>query len=91
MSENKSEKSECKKFLKKIHEEQVLFHRFVTSIYVIWSKKNFVDSLLFLLFYLSIHYYFCCHGDIDFTSNWILTNLSSQLVSGENLIVTGQG
>ena len=43
LSENKCEKSECKKFLKKIHEEQVLFKRFVTSIYVMRSKKKFVE------------------------------------------------
>ena len=43
MSENKSEKSECKKFLEKNYEEQVLFQRFVTSIYVMRSKKNFVE------------------------------------------------
>ena len=45
LSESKSEKSECKKFLKKIHEEQALFQRFVTSIYVMRSKKNFVEPL----------------------------------------------
>ena len=35
--------------------------------------------------------FYCCHGDIDFASNLILTNFSSQSVGGENLIMTGQG
>ena len=34
---------------------------------------------------------YCCHSDIDFSNNYILTNFNSNPITGENFVAIRQG
>ena len=57
-----------------------------------WSRIFSSRSRLRKIRVLSISKYFvyCCHSDIDFTKNCILTNFNSLSITGEMFVAIGQ-
>ena len=54
----------------------------------IFSSRS--DRLKFVHNSISKFFVYCCHSDIDFTKNHILTNCYSKSITGENFVAIGQ-
>ena len=58
-----------------------------------WNRIFSSRSRLHKIRILSISNFvvYCCHSDIDFSNNYILTNFNSNPITGENFVAIRQG
>ena len=64
-------------------------HHTLSSWYRIFSSRSRSRKIRIL----SISKFFvdCCHNDVDFTKNCILTNFNTYSITGEKFVAIGQG
>ena len=59
--------------------------------YYILRRNSRSRSRKIRILSISKFFVYCCHIDIDFTKNCILTNRNSFSITGENFVAIGQG
>ena len=64
-------------------------HYAISSWGQIFSSRSRLRKIRILP--ISKSFVYCCHSDIDFTNNCILTNFNSYSITGENFVAIEQG